>query len=315
MESKPKIVIGLSTIPSRCDKLEPTLISLATQTYKVDAIYITIPKTSTRENCDYPIKDLAKIIKRILPGIGRILVLEEDYGPLTKLMGPLMQESDASTVIITVDDDQKYDAKMVETLVKGSKEFPNAAICLCGHVIGKFPNIWGFRCSRGDESFIKSMYIEPGTQVDIVSGWCGVLYPRGVFGNEIPNPSMEDMRKNTLKILHRHDDLYISAWLDMLKVPKYVVGYLEKHYDTQLNHATLNSLSMGDAGPTPIQGIKHANEFWAVIRALRSRGLLISNLKVKWYKSTVTLATIASIVTVGVAIGIIIYSSRSKPIK
>jgi hypothetical protein len=308
-----RVVIGLSTIPSRCDKLEETLVSLAAQTYKVDVIYISVPRESSREHCAYPIKSLAKLAKRVVPNVGRVLVVDEDYGPLTKLMGPLLQESDPSTLIISVDYDQKYDAKMVETLVAGSKEYPNAAICLCGHVVGKFPNIWGFRCSRKDLGPLNTIYLKPGTGVDIVSGWCGVLYPRGIFGTDIPNPAMEDMRKNTLKILHRHDDLYISAWLDILKIPKYVVAYKEKHYDASLDHATKNSLSLGDAGATPIQGIKHANEFWSVVRALRAKGLLVSNLRVKWYKSTVTLTTVASLVAIGLAVGIVVYYSKTRP--
>lgn len=310
-----RVVVSFSTIPSRCDKLESTLVSLAAQTRKPDTIYLSVPRFSLRENKEYPIKALAKTIKRILPGVGRVAIVEEDYGPLTKLMGALIYEKDPNTLIITVDDDQQYDAKLVETLVHGSETHPNSAICLCGHVVGKFPNLWGFRCSRGEVGPVKKTYLDPNTRVDIVSGWCGVLYPRGVFGSEVPHPSMEDMRKNTLKILHRHDDLYISAWLDLLKVDKYIVAYVEKHYDTALHHSLKDSLSLGEAGPTPIQGIRHANEFWAVIRSLRARGLLMSNLRVKWYKSIVTLTSIASIVAVGVAIGIIVYGSTSKSSK
>lgn len=316
---KQRIVVSLSTIPSRCDKLEETLISLASQTMKPEAIFISVSKESKREGVPYPIKDLAKTVKRIIPGVGKIIVLEDDYGPLTKLMGPLFNEQDPNTLIITVDDDQKYGEKMVETLVKGSREHPKSAICLCGHVIGKFPHVWGYRCSRKDRVWpLKQIYLKPGTQVDVVSGWCGVLYPRGVFpmpqedGSTLPDPAMETLRKETLPILHRHDDLYISGWLDLLKVKKFVVAYDTKQSDGQLGHAYKNSLSMGNNGPTPSQGIKHMNEFWGVVRALRSRGMLVSNLTVKWYNSTVTLTAIGTAIVVATAIGIIIFSNKYR---
>ncbi|MDR3541962.1 MAG: hypothetical protein P4L69_13485 [Desulfosporosinus sp.] len=312
---KRRIVVSLSTIPSRCDKLDETLVSLASQTLKPDAIFISVSKNSIRENKPYPVKALAKTVKRVLPGVGRVIVLDEDYGPLTKLMGPLLNEDDPTTLIITVDDDQKYGEKLVETLVKASEQTPNAAVCMCGHVVGHFPNVWGYRCSRMDRPWpMKKLYLKPGSQVDIISGWCGVLYPRGIFGDKdsIPNPAMESMRKESLKILHRHDDLYISAWLDLLKVKKYVTAYAEKQGDVQLQHAYKNSLSMGDSGPTPSQGVKHLKEFWGVVRALRSKGLLVSNLRVKWYNSTVTVVGVISTLVIATAVGILIYHFYRK---
>jgi hypothetical protein len=328
-----RIVIGFTTIPSRCDKLEETLVSLASQTMKPDAIYISVSKESRKEKKPYPIKELSKLVKRILPvGVGRVIVLEEDYGPLTKLMGPLMQESDPNTFIITVDDDQKYGERLVETLVRGAQQFPNSAVCLCGHVIGKFPNFWGFRCSRKDRVWpLKLVYLEPGSRVDTIAGWCGVLYPRGVFGPSssvgldadavatIPDPGFESLRKEELPILDRFDDLYISAWLDSRKVPRFVVAYDEKDVpkvtDDQLKHAAtkgMPSLSCGDKGPSAAQGIKHANEFWSVIKALQSRGLLLSDVKVKWYNSMSTLATIGTLIVVVSAVGVILYYRYGK---
>ena len=307
-----RIVVSLSTIPSRVANLEQTLMSLAVQTRKPDVVYVSVPKVSDREGVSYPIKMIAKQIKRVLPGIGRVAVLEEDYGPLTKLMGPLMGESDPKTLIITVDDDQKYDERLVETLVAGSEKHPGSVVCLCGHVIGRFPNMWAFRCSRGDVKWpLKMIYLEPDTPVDIVSGWCGVLYPRGVFGDEVPHPAMEDLRKNKLKILNRHDDLLVSAWLDLLDVNKYVVAYSGAHKDLQLEHASHNALSTGSSGATPLAGIKHTKEFWSVIRVLRSRGLLCSGIRVKWYKSTITLAGIASVATIVVFAGLVVWTYRS----
>jgi hypothetical protein len=294
--ANPRVVVSLSTIPSRSKDLEPTLVSLAAQTLKPDAIYVSIPRHSTREDVDYPIKAIAKVVKRVLPGVGRVAVVDDDYGPLTKLMAPLLHEDSPTTLIVTVDDDQQYDPRFVETLVTGAARHPKAAVCLCGHVLGKFPSVWGFRSSRCDKTWpLKTIYLAPDTRVDIVSGWCGVLYPRGVFGEDVPHPAMEDLRLEKLKILHKHDDLYISAWLDLLGVEKYVVAYEGAHGDKQLEHAYKNALSTGNKGRTPAAGLKHMREYWGVIRALRSRGMLCSTLRVPWYNSTVTMATVAGV--------------------
>lgn len=313
----PRIVVSLSTIPSRVPDLEATLVTLAVQTRKPDAIYVSIPRRSVRENADYPIKDIAKLIKKLLPGVGRIVLLDEDYGPLTKLMGPLLHEKDPGTLIITVDDDQKYDMRLVETLFKGSLAHEGSVVCLCGHVIGEFPTgRWGYRCARGNDGKwpLKTVFLDPHSEVNVVSGWCGVLYPRGVFGDEVPNRFMEGLRKGKGKIplLHKHDDLYISAWLDVLGVKKYVVAYDGAHDDKMLAHGFRNALSVGNNGPTPGAGIRLAREFWQVIGEFRARGILVENIRVKWYKSTVTLAAMAAAVTVATIAGAAVWAYKGN---
>jgi hypothetical protein len=293
----PKVVVGLSTIPSRIPYLEKTLASLSKQSLKPDNVFISVSKVSTREKVEYPIKELTHMMRKFFPkGVGKVAVTPEDYGPLTKLAGMLMNpaNSNPNTIMVTVDDDQSYDSGMLATLVEGTKKHPGKVVCLCGHVIGKFPLSWGYRSDRASK-YLKRIYLNPDTQVDIVSGWCGVAYPRSVFplDGEL-DPGMEDLRLNSIPVLHKHDDLYISAWLDKLGVKKVVVAY-NNGSSKQLQHAYKNALSMGNSGPTPAVGIKHLREFWYVIRQLRSKGLLCSKLKVKWHKSTVVLATLASI--------------------
>ena len=314
---KQRIVVGLTTIPSRCDKLEETLVSLASQTLKPDAILISVPKMSKREGVPYPVPNIAKTVKRILPGVGKVVVLDEDYGPLTKLIGPLFNEPDPETIIITVDDDQRYGKNMVATLLAGARAHPGSVVCRCGHVIGKFPHLWGYRINRGDRTWpLSTVNVEPGSRVDIVSGFCGVLYPRGVFGTaeDIPDPAMEALRKDTLPILNKHDDLYISGWLDLLGVEKYVVDDGdEADKEQSLPHSLQNSLSTENNGRTPIQGAKHLNEFWAVVRALRSRGMLVSNLQVKWYNSMTFLVMIGGVVILaGAAASYYAFSNYSE---
>ena len=66
-------------------------------------------------------------------------VLPKDYGPLSKLMGPLLVERDPSTIIITVDDDKLYAPNLVSKLVWNSFHNPGAAFGPCGWVHVQVP--------------------------------------------------------------------------------------------------------------------------------------------------------------------------------
>jgi hypothetical protein len=310
-----RVVVGLSTIPSRIPFLGQTLESLAAQTLKPHSVCISVPRHSAREKVDYPIADLKALAKKHFPkGVGRVVVVEEDYGPLTKLAGMLLNpENDApETLLITVDDDQRYDSRLVETLVAGTKKHPKSVVCLAGHVIGKFPSAWGYRNDRAAK-LLKGVYLKPDTAVDVVSGWCGVAYPRSSFpvSGEGLDAGMEDLSLKALPILNKHDDLYISAWCDKLKIKKVVVAYGDNGKGSkQLGHAYKNALSMGNKGPTPAVGIKHTREFWYVIRQLRSKGLLCSELKVRWYRSTVVLFSAVSIILIASTATLAVFLAR-----
>ena len=128
-----RTVITLTTIPSRIDKIKPTLISLLDQTMKVDTIYVNIPYFSLKGE-EYIIPEWLKNLHNIT--INRV---EKDYGPATKLLPILKKEKNAK--IIVVDDDVIYGSRMVENYIKN---FKGEALTIFGADIseGKLKDEW-----------------------------------------------------------------------------------------------------------------------------------------------------------------------------
>lgn len=307
-----RIVVGLTTIPSRVKYLKTIVAALGDQSRVPDAICVSVPRISSKENAKYPLKEIAREIESVSPkpGVTKVVVVDQDYGPLTKLAGMILSEENRpGTLLITADDDQLYGPTFVETMVSGAEKYQGCAVCLCGHVLGKPPFLWGFRCSRSDANPVsKAMFLNAGTRVTVVSGWCGCAYPRWVFPGKGMDPSMEDLRlSGTMPLLHRHDDLYISVWLYLLGVPKVVIKYDGPHHDEELSHAREGALSSGDGSRSTSTMVKHLFEWWHLAKDLQGMGLLERD-RVPWNKSTVFAAgSGAAIVTIG-AIGVLVYA-------
>lgn len=314
-----RVVVGLTTIPSRIKYLSPVIAALYDQTRKPDAICISVPKVSVKEKgVKYPIKALSKILHEHANGVGKVIVVPEDFGPLTKLMGLLLSEENSEgTLLITADDDQLYGRNFVETVLSGANENPGSAVCLCGHTLGSAPFVWGFRCSRKDDNpLTRAIFLNPGTRVTVVSGWCGCGYPRSAFGpvESLPDPYMESLRKTEIPLLNRHDDLYISSWLYRLRVPKILIAYKGQHHDEEMPHACENALSSGDSSRSPTTMAKHLAEWWKFANKLKSMGLLEPKDSVPWNKSTVFLSAACGTLLLGaiVGLGVFLVSRRLR---
>jgi len=67
---------------------------------------VTIPKISARLNIEYPPipDDITKLCK--------IVHIDVDYGPITKIYGALISETDPNTIIISCDDDVHFELIM-----------------------------------------------------------------------------------------------------------------------------------------------------------------------------------------------------------
>ena len=96
-----RIVVSLTTLPKRLTEevIIQTLESINNQTITPDAIYLGLPKKNKRLNVQYP--NIPKIVKQLCTTV----LLDEDYGPVTKILAGLKMESDPNTIIITIDDD------------------------------------------------------------------------------------------------------------------------------------------------------------------------------------------------------------------
>lgn len=201
-----RVVISLTTLPGRYGSLRQTIDSLMANTVKPDAIYLTLPTTCARLQIPYPPlpAELGKLVTVITP--------TEDYGPICKLIGGLMAESDPSTVIITVDDDVIYPPTLIENLLAHHEQFPTSAISGTGALIGQGLNLFSivssidvFRPWANQTGFAVG---PDGRKVDLLFGVAGVLYTRGMF-------DLTELLSFVVRgtALFSNDDLLISGYL------------------------------------------------------------------------------------------------------
>jgi hypothetical protein len=216
-----RVVVGLTTIPSRALKLRPVLESVASQTRMPDRFYISISEYSAREKKGYPQRELVEMLRDELPkGVGYLNLMSIDYGPLTKLMGMLLCEDKKkkNTLLITIDDDHALDERFVECMVEKATMYYGDVVSFFAENISFHPFEWG---SKGVKTSIFGL--NEGQEVNIVCGYGGVAYPLMHF-QDIPDAKMEEYR-TTIDDLARHDDMLISCWLKKLGVKKRVVDF------------------------------------------------------------------------------------------
>lgn len=215
-----RVVATYTTIPSRYDILYQSIRSLQNQTRPPDRIYLTIPRHSIRFNKDYP------ILPEIIENQCTVLYIDTDYGPITKLYGALMSESDPETIIISCDDDCIFEPNHIEKLLEHHKKVPNSAIGSSGALIGA--GVVFLSIHRGVHELLlpnsfTSYNIPPeGRKVDILFGCSGILYIRKFF------PSKQSLFDKLLQYSLRHhsifcnDNILIAGYLSRNNIPRTV---------------------------------------------------------------------------------------------
>jgi len=211
--SKPlRVVATYTTLPDRYEVLRRSMESMRAQTHKLDAIYLALPKTASRLGKEYPpLPDEFRELCTVVP-------TEIDYGPITKIYGALISETDPSTVIISCDDDVLFAPDHVEKMIGNHLRYPNISICGTGALISRglalisiVSTVHPFRPWNGMTGF----KVDPveGRKVDLIFGVAGVLYRRGFF------PSNERLHDEILQYSLRdhsvfcNDDVLVSGYL------------------------------------------------------------------------------------------------------
>lgn len=234
---KMRVIATLTTLPGREPKLFQTLKALNEQDYKLDKIYLTIPKISKRLGISYP--EFSREIQELCT----IVECDQDYGPLTKIVGGLLMEENPETIIITFDDDVKYSTKMVSSLLKYyNKLGSNVAIGSSGTLI-KYSNIFYSTTSNANNNFtIFNLSFDDTRKVDILCGFSSILYTRKFF------PVKEELHDKFLKFplldenLYYNDDVYISGYISSKNITRYICKDIPEsdHYNNIDVNKTVN---------------------------------------------------------------------------
>ncbi len=121
-----RVVVSFTTSPTRIKNIDNILKTLENQTLLPDLIYMHVPHYFKR-NCDKYDENMLMEIKRNHPlvKINRV----DDVGPITKLVSILNVETDPDTLVIVIDDDEKYENTLIEKLVSQFIKDPTTALC------------------------------------------------------------------------------------------------------------------------------------------------------------------------------------------
>ena len=195
-----RIVISMTTIPSRLDKLAPTLSSLLSQSRRVDEIRLNIPY-KTMKGEQYKIPEYFDELEHI-----KIYRITKDYGPSSKLL-PTVKDEASNTNIVVVDDDMIYGSRLVQMLANIFKKCGEKAV------------ITNYGCNRHDNKITRMYnYFSGEKRVYLLFGCGGYILKASMIPEEIYD---YDNGPPEAKYV---DDNWISGWLWCKGIPVYSLG-------------------------------------------------------------------------------------------
>jgi hypothetical protein len=169
MKSKIKIIVTLTTIPERINKIKEVLLSIKNQSVEINKLYINIPQNYI----------IPPSIYEFIPEI-EIIRVEEDYGPITKLL-PLIDLIDIKEDIwvLTIDDDIIYNNNHIYNLINSIEKYNTNKMIVYGYIGLNITNI-----KNSYEDKYKFSSINNESEVSILEGYGTILYHRSVFKDD-----------------------------------------------------------------------------------------------------------------------------------
>jgi hypothetical protein len=216
-----RIVVTFTTLPDRYNCLLNSINSILQQTIPVDHIYVAIPQRCKRLDKEYP------PIPKEISDVCTIITPETDYGPITKIYGGLISETDPDTIIISCDDDVKYHPQFVQKITEYARKHPNATICGTGALISR--GLYFLSINTTLSQFRRWNWLigfdidkDNGRNVDLIFGVAGVLYRRKFFpSNDTIHQELFNLSTSNDALFH-NDDVVISGYLSKNNVKRKV---------------------------------------------------------------------------------------------
>ena len=234
-----RLVVTLTTVPERMDRLAPVFRSLLDQTVAADRIILARPEVSRRSGQPYP---------RLDPPFPGVDVLDTtDEGPATKLLPALLAEPEAA--IIVVDDDVIYPADFLEQMLAWHRRLPGAAIGWRGWRIvpgahpKRFPHIFATALAAP----------EP---VDILLGTWGYLVPPGAF-----DAAVHDFSGHAPGIRFV-DDVWFAGHLAKRGVPRLVIPGRGLPIETEASNLAALTFGPNSSGTNDLAAIAAFRQWW-----------------------------------------------------
>ncbi|KUF79089.1 hypothetical protein AM587_10011980 [Phytophthora nicotianae] len=227
-QARPRTVFSFTTTPRGIDEMKPTVDALVNQEGDgFDAVYVIVPRTYRDKVVDIPawlLADASTLNRTEFRGIPfaiglspyhhklRLIVLDTDFGPASKVLGTLLVEQDPETIIVYGDDDRIYPPQLCERALHYTHKYPNDAIAVLGGWISAEDGLY---CGRSLAIGVNS--------VSFVGGAGGVAVKRKFFGmEEATMPAFEVA--NMSKACFLGDDYYLSHLLSRNGVRRRLVA-------------------------------------------------------------------------------------------
>ncbi len=212
-EREVPVIVSLTSIPERIDKVHLSIETLMRQSLKPDHIILWL--SDTIDDKDIP-ENLERLKRR-----GLQIRFCTDIRSYTKIIYALMEHP--KSVIVTADDDVLYPRHWLKRLHEAYRKEPEYIHCHRAHLIEKDANgkLKGYHewswCAPGVKG--PSFRLFP-------TGVGGVLYPPGSLHSEVLNKEL------FLKICPTNDDVWLKAMSLLNGVPcKKVAPYSMRIYN------------------------------------------------------------------------------------
>ena len=234
------VIVTMTTLPSRIDRIGPTIKSLLNQRVAPGGIRLNVPATSRRESQPYVVPEWLGRLRSVT------ICRCDDYGPATKLLPALMSAAPAQRLIV-VDDDRIYHRHFIEQMVRHADAHPDVAVAGSGwdapaDLTDRPSTLTATLAGRAPVP-IKCTRVGRPREVDIVQGLSGYLVePRFFDLAELANYSGAPAAAFLV------DDVWISAHC---RVPKMIFKgrrtNFQSMFDTDFYQRTgLGRVNRGD---------------------------------------------------------------------
>lgn len=218
-----KLVISVTSIPSRFDKLAPVLEALTRQA--CHEVWLNIPRKYNR----FPDWDghVPAAILNISPKV--VINIDcEDFGPGTKFIAPALKLL-SDDLIVYVDDDTQYDDRLVTNLLKWHRTDTKSA--------------WGLSGFRFDDYFQGRFPRQHGQPIDVLEGYGAVIVKAGWVQQAVPE------FKELLDVTW-HDDMILCNLLEKagikrktVYVPECNLGQHVRQFDYGFGQDALHNIA------------------------------------------------------------------------
>ncbi len=176
-----RIVISLTTIPSRVSEIGPVLNSLLEQSAQIEQVILWIPETYRRFGpCELDTRHIPKDIN--------VRRCDHDYGPATKVLPAVRAFAGQDVRILYCDDDRIYHPDWAARMIQESDKNPGECIAEAGEkveatVLKAFSGTWKYQLLTKATLGVYGHFLrkeiralDPANgHVDIAKGYGGVL--------------------------------------------------------------------------------------------------------------------------------------------